>query len=277
MPPTINTRSFIDTLGINTHIDFAAYGYQNLSTVESAIEYLGVINIRDSAQTASDVTTWQQVSLTTGAKFDDFITQTSPTGMATDLGFVQQLAQEGILNYLEGGDEEEDAYPASLGNTLPITAQFQQQVYATGHSLGLPVINMSFGSGWTAANNWQGDYGAVGDLSAHADYANAHTYPVSGQLPGDTINRLNGLANLAAASRPVITTEIGCNENAGFTQTQIADYVLDAALDGIKYGDVKTFFYALFDDGSGNFAVSWCKHTKPRNQALSIDVDAATP
>lgn len=263
------TLYFIDTLGINTHIDFAVDGYRNLATVENAIKYLGTINLRDSAQIASDAVTWQQVALATGAKFDDFIAQTSPAGMTTDLGFVKQLAQEGILNYLEGGDEEDDAYPASLGNTLQITAQFQQQVYATGHSLDLPVINMSFGSGWTAANNWQGDYGAVGDLSAYADYANAHTYPVPGQLPGDTISRLNGLANLAAASRPVITTEIGWDENAGFTQTQIADYVLDAALDGIKYGDVKTYFYALFNDGSGNFGLMNSDGTpKPAGTAL---------
>jgi hypothetical protein len=269
MPSAISTLSFIDTLGVNTHIDFAAYGYQNLTTVANAIKYLGVTNIRDSAQTASDATAWLQVAQATGAKFDDFIAQTSYAGMVTDLGFVQQLAQEGILNYLEGGDEEDDAYPASLGNTLQITAQFQQQVYATGHSLGLPVINMSFGSGWTAANNWQGDYGVVGNLAAYADYANAHTYPNPGQLPGDTISRLNGLANLAAAGRSVMTTEIGWDENAGFTQTQIADYVLDAALDGIKDGDAKTYFYALFNDGSGNFGLMNSDGTpKPAGMAL---------
>ena len=143
----ISTDSFINTLGINTHIDFGNYGYQNLTTVETAIKYLGVTNLRDSAEIATDATTWQQVAQATGAKFDDYIAETSPAGMITDLGFVRQLAQEGILNYLEGGNEEDDAYPASLGNTLQITAQFQQQVYAIGHSLGLPVINMSFGSG----------------------------------------------------------------------------------------------------------------------------------
>ena len=166
----IRTGSFINTLGVNTHIDFATYGYQNLTVVADSINYLGLTNLRDSAQTASDATTWQQVAQATGAKFDDYIAETSPAGMTTDLGFVTQLAQVGLLNYLEGGNEEDDAYPASLGNTLAITAQFQQQVYATGHALGLPVINMSFGAGWTAANNWQGDYGAVGDLSAYADY-----------------------------------------------------------------------------------------------------------
>ncbi len=155
----ISTRSLIDSIGVNTHIDFVNYGYQNLTTVAASINYLGIKNIRDSVQTAADATTWLQVANATGAKFDDYIAATSPAGMTTDLGFATQLAQAGILNFLEGGNEEDDAYPAGLGNTLEITAQFQQQVYATGHSLGLPVINMSFGSGWTAANNWQGDYG----------------------------------------------------------------------------------------------------------------------
>ena len=65
-------------------------------------------------------------SQATGAKFDDYIGETSPAGMLADLGYVAQLAQEGVLNFVEGGNEEDDAYPASLGNTLGITAQFQR-------------------------------------------------------------------------------------------------------------------------------------------------------
>ena len=251
----IHAYTFIDTIGVNTHIDFARYGYQNLAVVEASINYLGLKNLRDSAQTATDAQTWLQVAQATGAKFDDYIAETSPAGMSYDLSFAKQLAQEGLLNYLEGGNEEDDAYPAALGNTLAITAQFQQQVYATGHALGLPVINMSFGAGWTAANNWQGHYGDVGDLSAYADYANAHTYPLVGQGTDWTTQRLNGLARLAAASRPVITTEIGWNESQGFGQDNIAKRAIQAVLDGIKNGNVKTYFYALYDDGSGLFGL----------------------
>ena len=103
---------FVSTLGINTHIDFANYGYQNLATVESSINYLGVKNIRDSAETATDAQTWLQVSQATGAKFDDYIAETSPAGMSVGLSYVKQLAAEGILNFIEGGNEEDDAYPA---------------------------------------------------------------------------------------------------------------------------------------------------------------------
>ena len=251
----ITAANFIDTIGINTHFDFNAYGYQNLSATEAAINYLGIKNLRDSGGNSSDLSTWQQVSAATGAKFDDYMPEGAPAWLQSSLSLVPQLAAEGILNYVEGGNEDDDPYAIANGNSLGWTAQFQQQVYSVGHSLGLPVINMSFGAGWTAANNWQGDYGAVGDLSAYTDYANAHTYANPGQTPDSAMQFINGLSKLAASSRPTITTEIGWDENQGFSQAQIAQFVVDAVLDGIKDGDVKTYFYALYDDGAGRFGL----------------------
>ena len=250
----VTASSFVASLGVNTHIDFNNYGYQNLATVENSLEYLGVKNVRDSAESSTDLTSWQQVAQATGVRFDDYIPEGSPATMQSALALVPQLAQEGILNLIEGGNEEDDAYAASQGNTLAITQQFQQQVWSMGQSLGLPVINMSFGAGWTAANNWVGDYDKVGDMSPYATYANAHTYPNPGQSPDSAIQQLNADAQLAASSRPVITTEIGW-DNATFSQASVAQYVVEAALDGIKDGDVKTYFYSLYDDGSGQFGL----------------------
>jgi hypothetical protein len=268
MTNAVSAAAFVNTLGINTHLDFDAYGYQTLATVESNINYLGVKIIRDSAQTATDAQTWLQVAQATGAKFDDYLAETSPAGMTTDLGYVTQLAQEDILASIEGGDEEDDPYPASLGNTLQITAQFQQQVYALGHQLGLPVINMSFGAGWTATNDWEGDYGAVGSLAAYATDANAHTYPNAGQLPDDAIQQINALAEMADAGQPVFTTEIGWSTSV-FSEAAIAKYVLDAAMDGIKDGDPGMYFYALYDDGSGNWGMFNANST-PRPAATAL-------
>src|SRR5579863_521412 len=250
----ITAASFINSLGVNTHIDFDNYGYQNLATVESSLEYLGVKNVRDSGESSADLTTWLQVSQATGVKFDDYIPEGSPASMQSALTLADQLAAEGVLNMVEGGNEEDDSYAASQGNTMAYTAQFQQQVYAMGQQYGLPVINMSFGAGWTAANNWQGDYGSVGNLSAYTNYANAHTYPNPGQPPDYSIQQLNGDALLAAGSRPVITTEIGWDASS-FSESAIAQYAVEAALDGIKDGDVKMYYYALFNDSSGNFGL----------------------
>src|SRR5262252_9414863 len=227
----VRAQDFTNTLGVNTHFPFTDYGYQNVAMTEAALNYLGVTNFRDSAESQAGTDLLIKVAHDTGMKLDDYIGETSQAGMSSDLSFVSQLAKAGVLASIEGGNEEDDSYPASLGNTMAATAQFQQQVYATGHSLGLPVINMSFGSGWTAANNWAGDYDKVGDLSAYADYGNAHTYPNVGQGTDWSTQRLNGLANMAAASRPVITTEIGWNESQGYGQDNIAKYAVQAALD----------------------------------------------
>jgi hypothetical protein len=247
----ISSVTFIQSLGLNTHIDLGG-AYSNLQTVEAAISYLGLDNLRDSPADPHDLSTWQQVAQATGAKFDAYVGQIPPSEMPIEQGYIEQLAQQGILNFVEGADEEDDSNAAARGNNLQIAGQFQQGLYGLGQSLGLPVINLSFGAGWTAANNWIGNYASLGDLSGIADYANAHIYPAG--APDVTIQQLNADAHLAAGSRQVIASEFGYNTSA-VDQTQIAKWLLDGALDGMKNGDVKTYFYALFDDVSGSFGL----------------------
>jgi hypothetical protein len=242
---------------VNTHIDFNSYGYQNLATMESAINYLGIKNLRDSATNPNDLGSggkWQQIANATGAKFDAYLPESSPSNDIASLNYAKQLASQHIINFFEGGNENDNPDAVSQGNSIAWTAKFQQQVYSAAHSFGLQAINMSFGSGWTAANNWQGDYAKAGNLSAYADYGNAHTYPQPGQTTDSTIQRINGLAKLAAGSRPVITTEMGW-KGGTFSQTDIARFAVDAVFDGIKNGDAKMYFYSLFDDSSGPYGL----------------------
>ncbi len=234
-------ETLVNFLGVNTHIDFQAYGYQNLATVEASIKYLGLTNLRDDPENPADVGPngwWQQVASATGAKFDAFMAEGSVAQMQSDLTRAKQLAGQGIISSFEGGNEEDDPYATSNGNSLAAAASFQQTVYAAAHSLGLPAINMSFGQGWTAANNWHGDYDKVGNLAPYADYANAHTYP-SG-APASNIALLDGDAQIAAVGRPVIETEFGYDTNV-IDATTAAKYDLDAVMElapGRRYGDV---------------------------------------
>ncbi len=251
----VRAAAFVASLGVNTHVDFGG-SYANLDTVAAAIRYLGFHNLRDSPQNPADLGRWPALAAATGARFAAYIPEASPASMAEALAAMPALHAKGVLNFIEGGNEEDDTYAAHLGTTLAFTARFQEKVHAMGQRLRLPVINMSFGAGWTAANDWHGDYDKVGDLSASAEYGNAHTYPNPPDgAPAGAIRQLNADARLAAASLPVITTEIGWDEDHGFKQADIARWALDATLDGARDGTLKTYFYALYDDGSGKFGL----------------------
>src|ERR1700722_3255854 len=69
-----------------------------------------------------------------------------------------------------------------------------------------------------------------------------------------TIESLNSDAKLAASSSPVMTTEIGWTTTS-FSETAIAQYAVDATFDGIADGDAGMYFYALYDDSSGDYGL----------------------
>ncbi len=269
-PATVKASDFLASLGVNAHIDYIGGMYPALPVVETALNYVGVKTFRDSPNNSGELATYQDIAAKTGAKFDAYIGETSIQGMADQLALFQPFVAAGVVSMVEGPNEEDDSYPAGLGNTIAAAAAFQAKVYAFGQANKLPVVNLSFGAGWTAANNWHGDYDKVGDLSTVADYANAHTYPNPPDgSPSGPIAQLDSDAKLAAASRPVITSEIGWDENQGFSQANVAKYVLTAAFEGMRQGNPMTMFYALYDDGSGKFGLMNTDGTaKPAGTAL---------
>lgn len=247
--------AFVASLGINTHLDYTVGPYANTTVAESSIRYLGVKNIRDSAAHVSTIPIWQRVAAATDAKFINFMNRGSPADMQTTLDLTPALAGLGLLNYVEGANEPDTPPALAVGNSLSYAVSFQQQVYNMGRSLGLPVINLSVGDGWTADDGWQGNYDSIGDLSAYADYANAHTYPsVALGLPYKTVYRLNGLAQLGAVGRPVIISEMGW-DTASYSATMVAANMLNGIMDAAWLKNHKTYIYALFDDASGKWGL----------------------
>src|SRR5579859_3549419 len=253
----VSTENFINSIGINTHLDFSAYS-SKLSTVIADLQYIGVKNIRDSANSSADLGatgSWQQVANATGAKFDAYLGEGSVATMQSGLANAVTLAKQGILNFIEGGNEEDQSYATSQGNSLSQTAAYQQTVNNTAHSLGLKTINMSFGTGWSKAT---GDYGTVGNLASVTDYANDHVYFGSGNAPLSTLQALNSDANLAANGKSVINSEMGwyttgsTTDSSAVSPTVQAKYMLDGLMDAYQAGNAKTYLYELLDQHAGS-------------------------
>jgi hypothetical protein len=160
-------------------------------------------HLRDCPGNDNDINTWGAISAATGAKWLAFIGETSLNGAASQLNRMPAMAAAGLLEMIEGPNEWDDAYPLSQGVNLTLAISFQRtQVLPLGRSLGLPVVNISFGAGWTATDNWSGDYNDVGDMSMDADFANPHTYPLPGQNTEGAIIRLDDLAHRRAPASP---------------------------------------------------------------------------
>ncbi len=254
----VQAENFVDSIGVNTHLDFTNSSYSNLTAVENAINYLGVKSLRDSANSSADLGAnglWQQVADATGAKFDAYLGEGSVSTMQSGLANAVTLAKQGIVNFIEGGNEEDQPYAIGLGNSLAKTAAYQSTVYETAHALGIPVINMSFGTGWSNAT---GDYGTVGNLASTADYANDHVYFGTGNTPLSGIQALNSDAELAANGKSVINSEMGwyttgsTTDSSNVSVTVQAKYMLDGLLDAYQAGDAKTYLYELLDQQSNS-------------------------
>ena len=129
-----------------------------------------------------------------------------------------------------------------------------------------------------------GDYNQVGDLSAWTDYGNAHAYPHYSPLTNDgegsggsAFQELNYDANLAASGRPVAITEYGwlSNQPGSFGDVSLntqATYAVEGILDGWLLHDAYYFYYALTDDGSGNFGLYYNNPLNPKPAATAIRV-----
>src|SRR5260221_3247405 len=292
---------FIDSIGINTHIDFNNNGYQNIATMIAAINAMKIKNIRDCPANDLDFgngpRSWGALAAATGAKFAAFIGETDLQTAAPQLNRMVTLAGQGVLRYVEGANEWDDAFPVGLrppGTTVAqVLAEAQgfqkNSLFPMSRNVGLPALNMTFGSGWTAANGFIGDYYMVGDMSSWCDYGNPHTYPVGTQSAELSIDRCNFLATDGAVkSGGRVMTEFGFNESQFIppgTQSDLARRCLWGVFDNMA---IKTlgksnhtmYFYALFNDGAGLFGMMNQDGTfKPQGQAIRnlMDILADIP
>ena len=164
-------------------------------------------------------------------------------------------------------NEEDDAYPQSLGATLPDSALVQGQLYTWAHSQGrnVKVNQMDFGAGWTRDNNWQGDYNP-GNTGIHqnytpggADIGSAHTYiSDSNQTELTVLNMMRANALLTTPGKPVAHTEAGIykyNSQIGVTYSPEVTGAMTVvgAFDSAAAGDAGYLVYGLQDDVTYGF------------------------
>ncbi|WP_374471745.1 calcium-binding protein [Phenylobacterium sp.] len=281
---TLDAEQFVRGVGVNVHVSWTKHPYSDTTKVIEALDYLGIDSIRDYINIAS-FPIYKQLAAA-GIRFDLMLNPV--VGIDSYIGWARALEQSypGSVSALEGPNEVDKQAVSFQGLTGYAGAvATQKALYARANAdpvlNDVPVYNLSL------AGIDPPEYEAVGDLSAHADYGNIHSYYQAGQQswgysfadPRYTLQAWIESGQWSAPGRGVVITETGSTSSAGtvigVTEEVQARQILNSLFAAAKHGVAATYLYELVganaDPGSvegqyGLFRSDWTP--KPVAHAL---------
>jgi Chitobiase/beta-hexosaminidase C-terminal domain len=252
---------FVDSIGVQTHINYDNTAYGNWNQVLAGLEALGVRHIRDGLPTTNTfVSDFQQleaagIHCTCGFSLPNSLTATQING------FVQQAQN---VEALESPNECDASTNCGGGGSTGIANVIAFLPILDGASklTSLPVIGPSF--------LVQASYASAGNLSSLMNYNNLHIY-FGGRNPGSTgwgANDPEGnsygsfawwidQANMDGPNVPDMVTETGymaypTTTTAGTIPESVeASYIPRTLLLSYLQGVKRTFIYELLDESAG--------------------------
>lgn len=253
----IPARAFLAGLGVNAHISWPGhYPYADTEQVLVAMRYLGLSNLRDHIN-ASTLPAFDRLAAG-GVRFNLLLHP--KVEVDTLITWASELARlhPGSVAALEGPNEV-DKWPVELDGLtgLPAAATAQRALYAKAKAdpvlARVPVYNLTV-SGISRSNS-----AALGDLSAAADYANAHPYYRSGQQswgyslkdPRYTLDGYIAAAQWTAPARPAVITETGSTtalqSPIGVDEAVQAKQILNSLMSAARRKAAAVYIYELAD------------------------------
>ena len=265
--PNVQARSaasFIDTIGVNTHLHYQATVYDTRyeDLIKPKLLELGVRHVRDSAHTyaSANRNTFYYRRLRelgrAGIKFNLLTSLDRPYSEATDYSKLDDVVAwtDGAVASFEGVNEPDIQ---GIRDWVNQTTAAQKKLYAAvrGNPAlgGVKVLGPS--PVWRVAE--------LGDLSNYLDHGNIHPYP-GGKMPtGSEYNQStkNIIAKAAqnSGNKPVTITETGYHnalETSGdhdpSSEEVVAKYLPRLFLEHFNMGVPRSYLYELIDSKPHN-------------------------
>ncbi|MEO0534124.1 MAG: hypothetical protein AAF215_09685 [Cyanobacteria bacterium P01_A01_bin.123] len=279
--------SFVDTIGINTHVHYRDTVYEEFETiVQPRLTELQIRYIRDIAVTYDGISedSFYYNRLRTladdGIKFN-LLTSPLDTsyGEPTNYDLLDEVYEwtDRAVVAFEGVNEPD---VQGVNTWIKDTQAGQRELYETvnAHPLikHIPVISPSL----TSSNARE----KLGDLSEWTDYGNIHNY-WAGRAPESKGWGAKGYgsfdwhfddASITSGSDPIISTETGWRNDPSPTQihqgtpeTLVARYIPRLFLSQFNAGIERTYLYQLIDQGGEDYGLLARDNTpKPAFKAL---------
>jgi Fibronectin type III domain len=246
----IPADSVVDSYGVGIHLGFLNTPYADEAAVASALRNLGVRHVRDDLFLDAP---WQYDAIRTvaeraGVGFDLIMGRPDRPGTPED--YVDTVATElprGVVESLEGVNEWDH-----FGGDDWVTEMksWQKRLYTAAKAdpatADLPVLAPALAFRW--------NYAEAGDLSQHADLANAHMYP-GGYPPSNQIRAITDALRGSIPDLPIVTTEAGyhnatetSNGHLPVPETVAGVYLPRLLLEHLLRGEQRVYSYELIDE-----------------------------
>jgi hypothetical protein len=278
IPSPMRAKSFLNTIGVDTHIQFLYSNYGNMSKVISDMQYLGINQARDqlSDGTNGSAPLWNfLVAAQAGIQFTFVAAGTTTQSLDQNLAEISflNMAAPGSVKAVEGVNEVNNyAYSYNGVSGLQGAINMQQNLYSYVHSSPfLSGVGVDMFTYWSPTNQAPNPI----TVSGLADFDNSHPYAAGGQGPALWLNPANALYNETGSQGAFVYTETGYSTNSGsyssVNQDVQAKLTLDTLLDAAKDGSSQTYLYQLMeanqsDQGYGLFDANGA----PKEAAVAV-------
>ncbi|WP_321783548.1 calcium-binding protein [Paraburkholderia sp. J94] len=243
-------QDFIDTLAVNTHVNYTDGAYVNVHNVADDLAWLGIRHVRDMMPTGTPPFDNYVYLARRGVKFN-FLMRTN-IDQAIDQAVALNTAVPGSVVSIEGFNEV-DNFPVTYNGLKGAAAglALQREIYSRVRNAsalaGVPVYDLT---GY--------DPKLVDTRASSADYSNTHFYPQNGEQPSYNANGDRWLpAALGSVKKfelPVVVTEFGYFSMPqsgwymlGVDEPTQAKGVLNGYMDAAAAGVKRLFVYELLD------------------------------
>lgn len=244
---------FVNSIGLNTHLNYFDRIYGNFPLVKRDLQSLGVRHLRDGVHLQNPdynhmlYGRWIQLG-DFGVRFDAVFDPRSKLAAlnAALLNSVDSWAGHTIESF-EGPNE----FDISNDSDWPvIDRKYQRELFNASKAMksdsSITIIGPSLAS---AANSDR-----IGDLSNIMNEGNLHPYP-AGQMPSVIFPSQINLERIVCGGKPIVFTETGYhnaidehNDQPGISETAAAKYIPRLFLEDFRQGIPRTYLYEFMDE-----------------------------
>lgn len=244
---------FVDSIGVNTHINYFDTSYGNSSHLRQELGSLGIRHVRDGAVLQNDdynkavYGVWRSIS-GLGVRFDMcFDPRGSIKVVTPDIIKRLLLLSGSSVESIEGPNELD---LSKLPDWPEVTRSYQHQIFSAAHQL--PEASHLSLIGPSMAFVMAGQQ--VGRLSELVRYGNLHSYPAGGP-PSQMLEAQIAGALAMYPGKQIVITETGYhnavagrNEQPAVSEAVAAKYIPRLLMETFNRGIVRTYLYEFEDE-----------------------------